>query len=67
MPPKNQQPPQAGDEWVRANTARTRFGISLNRLARLALAGEVRAITPPGTTPRYALADLERVASSNPA
>jgi hypothetical protein len=63
MPPKNPKAPSPGDEWIRANTAVRRFGISAARLSRLALAGEVRTIVEPGSTPRFAASDVERIAS----
>jgi hypothetical protein len=39
--------------WLRANTARTRSGLSPSSLTHLALAGRIRVLALPGLPIRY--------------
>jgi hypothetical protein len=51
----------ADDHLPAAEVLRRYRGLTRAKLYRLVVGNEVRAILPPGKTPRYSVADVERV------
>jgi hypothetical protein len=48
-------------QWLRANTARKRGGLSPSSLTNLALSGKIRTLALPGTAVRFHAADCDAV------
>ena len=50
-------------QWLRANTARSRSGLSPTSLNHLALAGRIRVLALPGLPIRYHAGDCDSIRS----
>ena len=49
--------------WIPAKTAANRLGTTVYRIHNLALAGQIRTKTEPGSLPRFNVEDIDRLAA----